>query len=227
MRVQLSWPPVFTALSKFIQSLSFNFDFFHPECSIEAPYEQRWLSMVIIPYLMIIPVFGAYTIVRSAAMWQSRRDPQWRKVQYWLLHNAWLRTSVTVGMVFVQMHMEKLVAPFNCVSRADGKLVMALEQEIQCDKSDWRWHFMSTVATVMWSVMALIFSLLLYAAYKGYHWQFGARSRLKVPWYTGMLQMTAEGMKGFYEDADVVCFRHPPRGWVGERMGASAGVGIP
>merc|ERR1719491_1227773 len=54
------WPPTFRWLAKLAAQLSFNFNFFHPECSVETQFNEKWMFFLSIPYLMLIPITIAF-----------------------------------------------------------------------------------------------------------------------------------------------------------------------
>merc|ERR1719355_350699 len=83
------WPDTFRFLAKLAAQFSFNFNFFHPECSVETAFNQKWMGFLAIPYLNMIPLTLAYWCAACLTL------PGWRGVQLhtkrWLLKNAYAR----------------------------------------------------------------------------------------------------------------------------------------
>merc|ERR1719201_37428 len=83
------WPPTFRLLAKIAAQLSFNFNFFHPECSVETKFNQKWMGFLAIPYLNMIPITLAYFLAALFTL------PGWTgiplRTKSWLLKNAYAR----------------------------------------------------------------------------------------------------------------------------------------
>merc|ERR1719502_1635858 len=83
------WPDTFRWLAKLSAMFSFNFNFFHPECSMETAYNEKWMGFLAIPYLNMIPITVAYLITACITL------PGWWGValqtKRWLLKNAYAR----------------------------------------------------------------------------------------------------------------------------------------
>lgn len=62
--IGIEWPPMVIQLIQIFSILSFNFDFFHPECSASAEYFMIWLFMTMMPYIMLVPLTMAYMACR-------------------------------------------------------------------------------------------------------------------------------------------------------------------
>jgi hypothetical protein len=58
--IGIEWPPIMIELIQIFSLLSFNFDFFHPECSASAEYFMLWLFLTMMPYIMLVPLTMAY-----------------------------------------------------------------------------------------------------------------------------------------------------------------------
>ena len=61
----MEWPPVFQKINLIVQQLVFSFNFFAPECSVQAPYHQRWFFTTFAPYVLLIPLFISYAMLRG------------------------------------------------------------------------------------------------------------------------------------------------------------------
>ncbi|CAE7551642.1 unnamed protein product [Symbiodinium sp. CCMP2456] len=131
-RIDLEWPELFTKIMAVIANLSFNFNFFQPDCSVASPYWQTWVMFTIMPYALMFPITCSYLVVKYLSFRESRGDPQYREVQGWLLLNAWGRAMLTILLLFIQQHMTQLSIPFQCKSMADGSQVLVASQDIVC-----------------------------------------------------------------------------------------------
>jgi hypothetical protein len=58
--VGIEWPPIMLELIYIFSIVSFNFDFFHPECSASAEYYMIWFFLTMMPYIMLVPLTMAY-----------------------------------------------------------------------------------------------------------------------------------------------------------------------
>ncbi|CAK0903862.1 unnamed protein product [Prorocentrum cordatum] len=195
--LKLTWPPLFLQIAAFLQQMLLNFDFFHPECSVAAPFWKKWVGFVVLPYLMVFPITVSFLIVRFVSFRDSRGEPEFRDVQRWLLKNAWLRCMTIIVIFFVQFHMQQLVQPFVCIDRDDGTRVMAAAQSVQCSFEDREYSFVATVGLAFWMSLAAILAGLLTCLNWSYYWQAGAKVRDYIPWYVAVIQMATQEMKGY------------------------------
>ena len=62
-----------------LANLSFNFNFFQPDCSVSSPYWYTWLGFTVAPYCMMLPITMSYLVVRWLSFRESRGDPQYRE----------------------------------------------------------------------------------------------------------------------------------------------------
>ncbi|CAE7571025.1 unnamed protein product, partial [Symbiodinium pilosum] len=170
-RIDLEWPELFTRIMEVIANLSFNFNFFQPDCSVSSPYWQNWIMFAVMPYLLMFPITCSFLVVKFLSFRQSRGDPQYREVQGWLLLNAWGRSMLTILFLFIQQHMTQLSIPFQCKSMADGSQVLVASQDIECSLADENYQLLFGIATM------------------------GDR----IPIYVAAVEMSVENMRGWVE----------------------------
>jgi hypothetical protein len=116
-----------------------NFDFFHPECSVAAPYWQTWLGFAILPWIMFIPLTISATSIwlyRVHTQREERSDPEYRECQDQLLFGAFARTCMVTMLVFTNFAFEKYLAPFLCEEREPGVFVLQDSPTTMCVMSD-------------------------------------------------------------------------------------------
>ncbi|CAE7463314.1 unnamed protein product [Symbiodinium natans] len=198
-RIDLEWPELFTKIMAVIANLSFNFNFFQPDCSVESPYWQTWIMFTIMPYGLMAPITCSYLVVKFLSFRESRGDPQYREVQGWLLLNAWGRSMLTILLLFIQQHMTQLSIPFQCKSMADGSKTLVASQDIVCDLTDTNYQLLFGVATLGWFVFGSGFAVLNVCLYWSYHWQAGTKTRDRIPIYVAAVEMSVENMRGWVE----------------------------
>jgi hypothetical protein len=58
--IGIEWPPIIYEIIALLSIVSFNFEFFHPECSAETEYYVIWLFLTLMPYIMLVPLTMAY-----------------------------------------------------------------------------------------------------------------------------------------------------------------------
>ena len=58
--LDIDWPPLFLEICFYISLFSFNFDFFHPECSAKMEFWKVWLTFYCMPVLVLVPLATAY-----------------------------------------------------------------------------------------------------------------------------------------------------------------------
>eukprot|EP00439_Symbiodinium_sp_Y106_P012060 s2756_g1.t2 len=198
-RIDLEWPELFTKIMAVIANLSFNFNFFQPDCSVESPYWQNWVMFTIMPYALMFPITCSYLVVKYLSFRESRGDPQYREVQGWLLLNAWGRAMLTILLLFIQQHMTQLSIPFQCKSMADGSQVLVASQDIVCDLADTNYQLLFGIASLGWFIFGSGFAVLNVCLYWSYHWQAGTKTRDRIPIYVAAVEMSVENMRGWVE----------------------------
>eukprot|EP00971_Amphidinium_carterae_P100163 1980893-Amphidinium_carterae.1 len=78
-RLDMNWPPIFQQLSALVAQLAFSFNFFAPECSVEAPYHETWLTMTFVPYFILFPLFVSYCLLNVFLRYSAGKDHQLRE----------------------------------------------------------------------------------------------------------------------------------------------------
>ena len=58
--IGIEWPPIIYEIIQIFSLISFEFEFFHPECSASMDYYLIWLVLTLMPYIMLVPLTLAY-----------------------------------------------------------------------------------------------------------------------------------------------------------------------
>lgn len=196
----LRWPETFKKIATIMQKLLLNFDVFHPECSVQTSYEQKWFMLCCIPYMLITPLVLSFLII-SAQMLYTRRNSEveheTKKVQNWLLRNSMFRTCLTVVLLCIQNHMEQLTSPFTCIVREDGNKWLVRAPEIPCSTKDERYRFLLYGGAFFWFNLISLYSLVIFCMHQAFDWQVGVRDRTLIPFYVAIVEGSTSGMKGY------------------------------
>jgi hypothetical protein len=235
-KLSLTWPPIFKQISAFIGQFMLSFDFFHPECSVASPWEYKWMFQLIIPYLMVFPISVASMLMRTVILKVFKDLPDFCEAQSWLLTNAWARTLNSMMLVFFPMHLEQLTAPFQCISRDDGSVVMRLAQDVPCDKDFPRYMKICTIGYMGYFGAATVFAMFYTMIYNSFYWQSTMCRRDIIPVYVAMVEVATEDMFGYVKMArrfvleNVCALKMFPDGkegrkarWLMEKLGVKFG----
>jgi hypothetical protein len=199
MSLDMEWPPLFTAFAEIVAALTMNFNFFAPECSVSAPYEQTWAAFVIMPYCMVFPIsFSGCSLWLIHVIWSAkyRKDPDFACIQDWMVKNTVARTLLLVMLLFVNFHFSKLIEAFSCAERSEGSgvYVLVANQATECVMSDDTYYWIFLLSFVGWSIVCMAFSFLFMCLYQGYYWQTGCRVRDRMPFFLAICESSTEDM---------------------------------
>jgi hypothetical protein len=60
--LDIDWPTFFVELFWFLPYVTVSFAFFHPECSAKLEFWKLWLIFLVIPLLVLIPLYFSYAV---------------------------------------------------------------------------------------------------------------------------------------------------------------------
>eukprot|EP00933_Yihiella_yeosuensis_P073646 TRINITY_DN82360_c0_g1_i1.p1 TRINITY_DN82360_c0_g1~~TRINITY_DN82360_c0_g1_i1.p1 ORF type:complete len:834 (-),score=167.69 TRINITY_DN82360_c0_g1_i1:392-2797(-) len=189
------WPDTFTRLAELASQLSFNLNFFKPECSVATPYVQSWLGFLAIPYLMMIPLFMSYFLATVVTLFGLVGEA--RLVKKDLLTGAFARCCCMATIIFLPFHLDKLLVPFACVELGGGVAVIGEAPDIPCDSTDPTYQFMFSVSSLGFLMFGTFYSFLAWCVYKSFYWQIGCLERDRMPFYVAMVEVSVMGQRGY------------------------------
>jgi hypothetical protein len=130
--ISIEWPPLFVEIAAFLSQFALSFDFFHPECSESVSYLYTWLFFTFMVYGMLVPFALAYWLCKTF-MFKTLNETQMQ-----LLKNTFLRTMMTVALIMLPNHFEKVLEPFVCDPSPTGRgpKRLATSHDIPCDLND-------------------------------------------------------------------------------------------
>ena len=108
--VGIEWPPIIYEIIAYLSILSFNFEFFHPECSAAMEYYIIWLFLTLMPYIMLLPLTMAYMACKVLLVHEQGNNMKGR-----LLWNGYQRILCVILLVVLPMHFKQVLIPFDCV----------------------------------------------------------------------------------------------------------------
>jgi hypothetical protein len=176
--VGIEWPPIIYEILRYLSILSFNFDFFHPECSAGIDYYLLWLFMTAMPYVMLIPLTIAYLICRILMAGELGNEMKQR-----LMYNGYMRMVCVILLIVLPMHFMQVLIPFDCVPPTAGNGPDTIRQapDVECTFERHDYYLMYHTALVFLINIISLFLFIVNAISWSFYWQFGNNIRENLP----------------------------------------------
>ncbi len=192
--VGIEWPPIMLELIYLFSLLSFNFDFFHPECSAQAEYLLIWLFLTLMPYIMLLPLTIAYMACKVIMLGEAGNTMKSR-----LLWNCYMRIVCVILLIVLPMHFKQVLIPFDCVPPTAGEghdnIRQAPEVECTFDRQDY--YLMYHMALLFLTNIFVLYGFIIITITNAFYWQFGNHVRDVMPAYCAMVEVSVLDMKGY------------------------------
>ncbi|CAK0861119.1 unnamed protein product, partial [Prorocentrum cordatum] len=193
------WPPIFTKLAAIAGQFSLNFNFFQPECSVETPFIQKWITFLAIPYMMMVPLIIALAMASTATVIGKRGFGV--GVKLWLLKNAFARCCCMSVIMLLPFHLDRILVPFACAQRGEGLYFVDEMPETPCEFTDPVYRLMFRISGTAFSIMMFFYSGMIWCVWKSFHWQYGTIRREHIPFYVAMVEVSTFGQRGYIAEA--------------------------